>query len=413
MSAKDSIATQTCKLSKNEFNDFPTLYAIPSEYRVILPKSNQTVFYAPPGLNPFGCAKITTFVVMCKAYGCEPSVELGWHELFLYVQDSIIPAKYSQLLFEQNKLDSKSFKDKLPPNIKENPMFQCLGRYPTSVCVFPDPILFLAGFKPSWEHGQQRPTIMAGVKEVMTDSKEIPKPKVFVVYPGSVAARIKDRKCKTRGWSSRPPVKRKLAPRSSTSRATRAKTFSSKDDVPFMTVLMMTKEDECEELQAKCVAAMTEFEKNPTVMALWEKISTLSTKVKEHKAEKARLEAVEVSLWKEVKELNQDRGKVVSKVVPYATMELVHIDYIGSLVGGLVSPAILYGRYKAYEQVADMKEPFNAPIKALLSKKPPSLQRPAPSRTQVPLPSSQRATLSLVVVSNLMSPPVDVSVVKP
>ncbi|GKF12944.1 hypothetical protein Tco_0050870, partial [Tanacetum coccineum] len=108
-------------------------------------------------------------------------------------------------------------------------------------------------------------------------------------------------------------------------------------------------------------------------------------------------------------------------------------------------------RCKAYEQVADMKEPFDlsmvkgyrssykkdhtqasndlatatfpwldefmadpsAPIKALLSKKHQSLQRPAPSRTQVPLPSSQRATSSSVPVSNPMSPPADVSVVKP
>ncbi|GJR69197.1 ribonuclease H-like domain-containing protein [Tanacetum coccineum] len=45
----DSIATQTCELSKEEFNDFLTLYPIPSEYHVILPKSNQTVFDAPPG----------------------------------------------------------------------------------------------------------------------------------------------------------------------------------------------------------------------------------------------------------------------------------------------------------------------------------------------------------------------------
>ncbi|GKG60492.1 hypothetical protein Tco_0612093, partial [Tanacetum coccineum] len=41
---------------------------------------------------------------------------------------------------------------------------------------------------------------------------------------------------KTRGGSSRPPVKRKLPLRSSTSHATRAKTTSSKDDVPFLTV---------------------------------------------------------------------------------------------------------------------------------------------------------------------------------
>ncbi|GJU33536.1 hypothetical protein Tco_1181890 [Tanacetum coccineum] len=650
--AKDSIATQTCELSKEEFNDFLTLYPIPSEYRVILPKSNQTVFDAPPGyvglythsfslanlrlplteffcevleyfqvhisrLNPFGCAKLTTFVVMCKAYGCEPSVDLfrgffnlcragkwltfakrsekhvpnllpkvitrieGWHERFFYVQDSIIPAKYSQLLSEQNKLDSKSFKDKLPPNIEENPMFQRLGRYPTSVRVFPDPILFLAGLKPSWEYGQQRPAIMAGGKgiylscfflhfpfsliydllfllaemafrnfiyteddedlsflpkepspgfgtgspsvsvnteplkadeelviqpaEVTTDSRESPKPEVFVVHPGSVAARIKDRKCKTIGGSSRPPVKRKLAPGSSTSRAIRAMTSSLKDDVPYLIVsdddkglpdvlklkdatachlkisaitplawknyldnhmdvelldlhdrcyarqavdMERVREEECEELHAKCEADMTEFKKNPTVVALREKISTLSTEVKEHKAEKARLEAVEVSLRKEVEELKQDRREVVSKVVPYAAMELVHSDDMGSLVGRLVSSAILYGRCRAYEQVADMKEPFDlskvkgyrssykkdhtqasndlatatfpwldefvadpsAPIEALLSKKPPSLQRPAPSRTQVPLPSSQRATPSSVPVSNPMSPPADVSV---
>ncbi|GKG20354.1 hypothetical protein Tco_0380155, partial [Tanacetum coccineum] len=51
-----------------------------------------------------------------------------------------------------------------------------------------------------------------------------------------VAARIKDSKCKTRGGSSRPLVKRKLALGSSTSRATHAKTSSLKEDVPFLTV---------------------------------------------------------------------------------------------------------------------------------------------------------------------------------
>ncbi|GKB22335.1 hypothetical protein Tco_0856258 [Tanacetum coccineum] len=595
-------ATQTCELLKEEFNDFLTLYLIPSECRVILPKSNQTIFDAPPRLNPFGCAKLTTFVVMCKAYGCESSVNLFRGFFNLCQADFIISAKYSQLLSEQNKLDLKYFKDKLPPNIEENPMFQRLGRYPTSVCVFPDPILFLAGLKSSWEHGQQHPAILVGGNgiylpcfflhfpfsliydllfllakmafrnfiyteddedlsflpkepslglgtgslsvsvnteplkadkelviqpaEVTTDSGESPKPELFVVHPRSVAARIKDMKCKTRGGSSRPPVKRKLAPGSSTSRATRAKTSSSKEDVPFLMVsdddedattchlkisvitppawknhldnhmdlelldlhdrcyarqavvdnavnrrsrelLQVTKKlrgefdvmrsrerarkEECEGLRVKCEAAMTEFEKNPTVVALREKISALSTEVTSLEAEKVRLEAIEVSLRKEVEELKQDMREVVSKFVPYAAMELVHSDDIGSLVGKLVSSAIMYGRCRAFEQVADMKEPFDLskvkgyrssykkdhthasndlatatfpwldefvadpsnPIEVLLSKKPPTLQRPAPLRTQVPLPSSQRATPSFVPVSNPMSPPADASVVKP
>ncbi|GJX28522.1 hypothetical protein Tco_0236601 [Tanacetum coccineum] len=37
------------------------------------------------------------------------------------------------------------------------------------------------------------------------------------------------------------------------------------------------REEECEGLQVKCEAAMTEFEKNPAVVALREKISALST----------------------------------------------------------------------------------------------------------------------------------------
>ncbi|GJR49157.1 hypothetical protein Tco_1317260 [Tanacetum coccineum] len=288
--------------------------------------------------------------------------------------------------------------------------------------------------------------------EVTADSGESPKPGLFVAHPGSVAARIKGRKCKTRRGSSRPPVKRKLAPGSSTSRATRAKTSSSKEDVPFLTVsdddeglpdvlelkdttachlkisaitplawknhldnhmdlelfdlhdhcrlgvhqavvdnainkrsrellqviekligefdVMRSseraREEACEGLWVKCEAAMTDFEKNPAVVALREKISALSTEVKEHKLnldrmmlESQKLEAIKVSLRKEVKELKQDRREVVSKVVPYAAMELVHCDDIGSLVSKLVSSTIVYGRCRAFKQVADMKEPFD------------------------------------------------------
>ncbi|GJX47177.1 hypothetical protein Tco_0272367 [Tanacetum coccineum] len=169
------------------------------------------------------------------------------------------------------------------------------------------------------------------------------------------------------------------------------------------------REEECEGLRVKCEAAMIEFENNPTVVALREKIYALSAEVKEHK-------------------LNLDRmmlREVVSKVVPYAAIELVHSDDMGSLVGKLVSSAIVYGRCRDFEQANNdlatatflwldefVADP-SAPIEALLSKKPPTLQRPAPSRTQVPLPSSQMATPSSVPVSNPMSPPADAFVVKP
>ncbi|GJW19128.1 hypothetical protein Tco_0026564 [Tanacetum coccineum] len=151
-------------------------------------------------------------------------------------------------------------------------------------------------------------------------------------------------------------------------------------------------------------------------------LSTLESKVDSLEAKKARLEAVDASLCREVEELKQDRRDVVSKVISYAALELVHSDELGRLVGKLVSSAITYGRCRAYEQVAAMKEPFDlskakgyrtlykkdhtqasndfatatflwldefvadsaAPIEALLLKNPPTLQKPAPSRTQMP-----------------------------
>ncbi|GJV54896.1 hypothetical protein Tco_1455901 [Tanacetum coccineum] len=561
------------------FNDFLSLYPIPSEYHVILPKSNQTIFKAPPGFiyQDSILLAVPSLLLLLSCVNLMVVIPLSTSS-----EDSIIPTKYPQLLSEQNKLDLKSFKDKLPHNIEENPMFQRLSRYPTSVRVFPDPIIFLAGLKPSWEHGQQQPVIMADGKgiylscfflhfpfsliydllslsvemafrnfiyteydddlaflpkepspgfgisslsalvntkppkvveepkvqpaEVIADLGESLKAGVFVVHPRSVDACIKERKCKTRGGSSRPLVKRKLASRSSSSHAMCAKTYASKDDAPFLYIsddeglpdcfelkdanachlkifaitppawkghldnqidlelldlhdrcYARSLEEECEGLRVKCEAAMTEFDQNPIVLALREKISSLTADVKEHKgnldrmmlesqkwagyqvnlstleskvnsleADKARLEAVEASLHREVEELKQDRRDVVSKVVPYAAMELVHSDELGRIVGKLVSSAITYGRCRAYEQVASMKEPFDLSkdkgyrssyqkdhtqasndfaiatfpwldefvadattlIETLLSKKPPMLQKPALLRTQMPVPSS-------------------------
>nr|GEY20866.1 hypothetical protein [Tanacetum cinerariifolium] len=437
---------------REEFNDFLKLYPIPSEYRVILPKSNQTIFDAPHGFIYLGSTLLVVprspLLLLCaRLMVLSPLSVLQFVSccgFSMFKTPLSLPSIHNFFLSKTNLIQNP-LKDKFPSNIKEKPMFQRLGRYPTSVHVFLDPILFLVGLKPSWEYGQQRPAIMAEGKEmafrnfiytedvedlsffpkgpssgfstgspfvlvnteplkadeelviriaeVMADSRESLKPEFFVVHRGSVAAQIKDRKCKTSGVSSRPP-----------------------DDVPYLTVFVddedvaayrlkiyvitppawknhldmhmdvelldlldhcyarqavadnvvnkRAKEEECEELRAKYEAVMTEFEKNPTVVALQEKISTLFTEVKEHKvtyldAEKESLKAIEVSLRKKVEELKQDMREVVLKFIPYAAIELVHSDDMGSLIVRLVSSHILYKRCRAYEQVADMKEPFD------------------------------------------------------
>ncbi|GKG49143.1 hypothetical protein Tco_0515595, partial [Tanacetum coccineum] len=70
-------------------------------------------------------------------------------------------------------------------------------------------------------------------------------------------------------------------------------------------------------------------------------------------------ETVEASLRQEVNDLKRDRMEVVSKVVPYIVMELVHSDELGRLVGKLVSSAVFYGRCDAFKEVVEMKEPFD------------------------------------------------------
>ncbi|GKG13622.1 hypothetical protein Tco_0350582, partial [Tanacetum coccineum] len=91
--------------------------------------------------------------------------------------------------------------------------------------------------EPSPFFGTGSPSVSVNIEPLMTDEEPVLQPieattdsrgslkrELFVVHPGSVADRMKNRKCKTMGGLSRPPVKRKLAPGSSTARATRAKT---------------------------------------------------------------------------------------------------------------------------------------------------------------------------------------------
>ncbi|GKE50380.1 hypothetical protein Tco_1481638, partial [Tanacetum coccineum] len=211
--------------------------------------------------------------------------------------------------------------------------------------------------------------------EVATDSGESSKAGVFVLHPRSIAARINERN----------------------SRAVRAKNSASKDDDPILSIsdddeglpnsfelkdanschlkisaitppawkvnkrareflqvikkmrgeadVIKARERSCkeeyEELRVKCEDAMAEFDQNPAILVLRENISSLTADVDSLEAEKARLEAVEASLCREVEELKQDRRDVVSKVVPYAAMKLVHSDELGRLVGTLVSGSCL------------------------------------------------------------------------
>ncbi|GJV50751.1 hypothetical protein Tco_1446492 [Tanacetum coccineum] len=152
--------------------------------------------------NPFGMVKLTTFAVMCKAYGGEPSVDLlraflnlgpagnwltlsnrggsdvpkaltkpithleGWKGSFFFIENKIIPFKYPALLLEDNKLDKKSFEDIIPLQAREDPLYNNISTYPCNVRTFPNPILYLAGLKTSWKHSPKKPIIYHHEREI-------------------------------------------------------------------------------------------------------------------------------------------------------------------------------------------------------------------------------------------------------
>nr|GEY05006.1 hypothetical protein [Tanacetum cinerariifolium] len=123
------------------------------------------------------------------------------------------------------------------------------------------------------------------------------------------------------------------------------------------------RDKECEDLKAKCEAVMADFDNNPVMKVLHEKIADLFVDVKEHKAslvaEKAKLETTEASLRQEVENVKLDRAEVILKVVPYVAIKLVQSDDMGKLIVKRVSSAIFFGRCQAFQEVTRMKDLFD------------------------------------------------------
>ncbi|GKA38651.1 hypothetical protein Tco_0731202 [Tanacetum coccineum] len=176
-----------------------------------------------------------------------------------------------------------------------------------------------------------------------------------------------------------------------------------------------------------------------------ENLMTLELKVVSLEAEKIKLKVIEAHLREEIKTMKCDTAEVVSKVVPYVVMKLVHSDEMAVLVGRLVSSVIFYGICDSLKEVSKMKEPFDqakvkgytpsykkehtkdgndltaavfqfllevttgpfALVEALVSKKPKSLCRPTLINTTTLTPSAhtQQETLSSVPSLKPVSPP--------
>nr|GEV04663.1 hypothetical protein [Tanacetum cinerariifolium] len=155
----------------------------------------------------------------------------------------------------------------------------------------------------------------------------------------------------------------------------------------------LAREEECEGLRAKCEAAMTDFDKNPIVLLLREKMHSLAAEAKEHKGNLDRL-MLESQKWSGYQvSLSALESKVASLEAEKANLEATEASLgnkgglLGSLYHQLLPSAGAWPRISndigtaifswLNEYVADASD-F---VEALLSKNPPTLQKSVPLRT--------------------------------
>ncbi|GJV41777.1 hypothetical protein Tco_1420217 [Tanacetum coccineum] len=117
---------------------------------------------------------------------------------------------------------------------------------------------------------------------------------------------------------------------------------------------------------------------------------TLESKVDSLEAKKARLEAIEVSFCREVEELKQDKRDVAAFEGPFDLSKAK--GYRSSYKKEHTQASNDFATV-TFPWLDEFVANSAAPIEALLSKKPPTLQEPAPSWTQMHVPSSSAKLL--------------------
>nr|GEZ26150.1 hypothetical protein [Tanacetum cinerariifolium] len=249
-----------------EFDDFLTLYPIPSEYRVILPKSNQTIFDAPHG-----------YIGLYTHLFSFENLRLPLIELFYKVLEY-----FQELYLHQNDEDLAFLPKEPSPGFGTGSLYILVNTEPLKT--------------------NEEPMIQP--VEVTTDFGESPKPELFVVHLGShpdVLELKDDTACHLKifvitplAWKNhldnhidlelldlhdrcytRQAVVDNAVNRTSHELLQVIKKIRGELDVTRNRET--AKEEECEGLRVKCEATMTEFLKNPTMVPLWEKIFVLST----------------------------------------------------------------------------------------------------------------------------------------
>ncbi|GJX89001.1 hypothetical protein Tco_0341015 [Tanacetum coccineum] len=182
----------------------------------------------------------------------------------------------------------------------------------------------------------------------------------LVIHAGSVAGRIKDRKCRTKELLDHHDhcYARQAAVDNTINR--RAHELLKlvdqiKRECEVLKERKKARDKECKDLKAKYEAAISDFDNNPSVNVLCPKIMSLPGKVKEHKASLDRM-LLESKKWASYQEsLIALESKVTSLEAEKAKLEVTK----ASLRQEVEPSRVIGQRCVALEEVTGMKEPFD------------------------------------------------------
>lgn len=230
MEGSSTMANSYCEISAGQFyEECVQIRPFPEAMDVIFPNLLQTILQAPPGyvgiyadaitkgnlrfplnrticdilehfgihvtrLNPQGWLKLTNFIVMCKAYNCEVSVDLfrcffeachvgdwvtfrkrgnkrslfvepvpvitNWQSRFIFVSQNIIPIRFPPFAFRGMLHATHRFPNEFPAHLESDPSYQRLCRYPARARTYEDEVLFRADLAYMWEDYPHFPQIL-------------------------------------------------------------------------------------------------------------------------------------------------------------------------------------------------------------------------------------------------------------
>nr|GEW43474.1 hypothetical protein [Tanacetum cinerariifolium] len=257
-----------------------------------------------------------------------------WKGRFFYIQNTVVPSDYPTLLLKDN-------------------------RHPAYVRTFPDPILYVAGLKLLWNHSPHQPANYYDGKELAFRNFMFIEDDVdtsFLVNEPLGDFELLDLhdRCYARHEVVDNIVNRRSHELLKTVK--KEKDFDKNHVVIVLRQKIVSLLSDVKDHQGNLEKMLLESQKwagyKETLVALESKVVTLEGK-------KARLEGVETQLRQEVDNVKCDKAEVVSKVVSYIAMELVHSDEIRQLVSRVATFAIFYGRCIALEKVSKVKDPLD------------------------------------------------------